>query len=102
MRLLKALCRVAHVQILCARWWAGARHRLFAPGGAGHKRARLSFESHQAVPINQEQLRKSRPLPEQWYRSLAEGERREAEAKEKVAKAAACSGLSPPRDCVNI
>ena len=46
MRLLKALCRVAHAQILCARWWARARHRLFAPGGAGHKRARLSYESH--------------------------------------------------------
>ena len=39
------------------------------------------------VPINQEELKKPRPQAEQWHRSLAEGERREAEAKAAAAEA---------------
>ena len=40
------------------------------------------------VPIDQEKLKEPRPLPEQWHRSLAEGERREAEAAKAAAEAA--------------
>ena len=42
---LHRLCKFARWYILLMRAWADARHRLFAPGGEGHKRARLSYET---------------------------------------------------------
>jgi hypothetical protein len=42
---LKRMCKFARWYILLMRAWADARHRLFAPGGNGHGRARLSYEA---------------------------------------------------------
>ena len=42
---LRRVCKFARWYIPLMRAWADARHRLFAPGGEGHKRARLSYET---------------------------------------------------------
>lgn len=45
-KIIKCVHRIARVQILLSRWWDETREQAYAPGGAGHERARASFEEH--------------------------------------------------------
>ena len=47
--LLARMRGIVHVHIFLARWWADARAAAYAPGGAGHARARASFETRRVA-----------------------------------------------------